>query len=125
MMKLMGYRFEWGGYRHSNRICGNSPFHPCRIFTAICKVQIFKVQGLVGIVFSAESFHVMYFSNKDRYVFNVLAWQVGEIQSDFTLSWIEASCLQSATSEPEYGPSVPKHILSKSHQQSSTKCWKL
>lgn len=118
------YRFERGGYRHGNRIWGNISSSSMQNFH--CHLQGTDIQStgfIVGIVFSAESFHVMYFSNKDSYVFfYVLAWQVGEIQSDFTLSWIEAPHLHSATSEPEYGPSVPKHILSKSHQQSSTKC---
>lgn len=60
------YRFERGGYRHGNRIWGNIPSSSMQNFH--CHLQGTDIQStgfIVGIVFSAESFHVMYFSNKD------------------------------------------------------------
>lgn len=64
------YRFERGGYRHGNRIWGNIPSSSMQNLHYHLHGTDIQITGfIVGIVFSAESFHVMYFSNKGGYVF--------------------------------------------------------
>ena len=71
------YRFERGGYRHGNRICGNIPSSYASMQNFHCHLQGTDIQStgfIVGIVFSAENLFSLPFARYRYSKYRVYSW---------------------------------------------------